>query len=137
MSGKTILLIEDDYLDVESVKRELSKLKTSHNLVVAHNGSDALNILTSNEAIEKRTLPDIILLDLNMPRMNGFEFLRIIRNYYSLKDIKVFIMSTSSEDYDKILTENLGAVGYIVKPLNFLPKAKHNDATARLRAELE
>jgi CheY-like chemotaxis protein len=137
MAGKSILLIEDDYLDVESVKRELSKLKTSHNLVVAHNGSDALNILTSKDALEKRSLPDIILLDLNMPKMNGFEFLRIIKNYYSLKDIKVFIMSTSAEDYDKILTENLGAVGYIVKPLNFSPKAKVSDSTTLLRTELE
>lgn len=116
---KTILLIDDDYLDVESVKRELKKLKAEYSLFVAHNGVDGLAMLTGNAPDKEKIIPDIIILDINMPKMNGIEFLRIIKNYYSLKDIKIFILTTSGEDYDKIAAENLGVHGYILKPLNF------------------
>ena len=118
MKHKTILLIEDDYLDVTSVKRSLTKLNVDHTLHVAHNGEEALAILNGTEG-EGKVLPDIILLDINMPKMNGIEFLQIIKNYLSLKNIKVFIMTTSSEEYDRIAVENLGVAGYILKPLNF------------------
>ena len=113
---KTILLIEDDYLDVESVKRTLKKSNIDHILHVAHNGVDALNMLTRDE---NKIAPDVILLDINMPKMNGLEFLQIIKNYYSLKNIKIFIITTSSEEYDKISAEHLGISGYILKPLDF------------------
>jgi CheY-like chemotaxis protein len=113
---KTILLIEDDYLDVESVKRNFKKLNINHILHVAHNGVDAINLLTSDK---DRIIPDIILLDINMPKMNGLEFLQIVKNYYSLKNIQIFIITTSAEEYDKISTQHLGVVGYILKPLDF------------------
>jgi CheY-like chemotaxis protein len=113
---KTILLIEDDYLDVESVKRSFKKLDMTHILHVAHNGVDAINMLTRDD---DKISPDIILLDINMPKMNGLEFLQIIKNYYSLKNIQIFIITTSSEEYDKISTEHLGIAGYILKPLDF------------------
>jgi CheY-like chemotaxis protein len=113
---KTILLIEDDYLDVESVKRTLKKANIEHILHVSHNGADALNMLTRDE---NKIVPDIILLDINMPKMNGLEFLQIVKNYYSLKHIKIFIITTSSEEYDKISAEHLGVAGYILKPLDF------------------
>lgn len=119
MKQKTILLIEDDYLDVTSVKRALKKLNVNHTLHVAHNGVDALAILNGNSPDEIKVLPDIILLDINMPKMNGLEFLRIIKNYYSLNSIKIFIMTTSSDEYDKIAAQNLGVTGYILKPLDF------------------
>lgn len=112
---KTILLIEDDYLDVESVKRTFKKSNIDHALHVAHNGVDALNMLTRDE---NKVTPDIILLDINMPKMNGLEFLQIIKNYYSLKNIKIFVITTSSEEYDKISAEHLGISGYILKPLD-------------------
>lgn len=116
---KTILLIEDDYLDVESVKRALNKLNIEHDLFVAHNGVDGLAVLTGNSSDGKTIIPDAILLDINMPKMNGIEFLKIIKSYYSLKNIKTFIITTSEEEYDKISAENLGVAGYILKPLNF------------------
>lgn len=113
---KNILLVEDDYLDVESVKRALKKLKIEYNLYVAHNGVEALGMLTAEE---NKVVPDIILLDLNMPKMNGMEILAIIKSYFSLNSIKVFILTTSDEEYEKILAQNLGVAGYIIKPLNF------------------
>lgn len=116
MKTNTILLVEDDYLDVESVKRALKKQQINHVLHVAHNGVDALNMLTREE---DKIIPDIILLDINMPKMNGIEFLRIIKNYYSFKNIKIFVITTSGEEYDKMLAQNLGVTGYILKPLNF------------------
>jgi CheY-like chemotaxis protein len=116
---KKILLVEDDYLDVESVKRALKKLGIRYEIEVAHNGVDALALLTSERCGEGPFIPDALLLDLNMPKMNGIEFLRIIRNYFSLKTIKTFVITTSGEEYDKIAAGNLGVEGYILKPLDF------------------
>lgn len=120
---KKILLIDDDYLDVESVKRVLKKLNVPHELFVAHNGVDGLAMLTGNSPDAVKITPDIIILDINMPKMNGIELLGIIKSYYSLNSIKTFILTTSSEDYDKIASENLGVHGYILKPLTFNDKA--------------
>jgi CheY-like chemotaxis protein len=116
---KKILLIEDDYLDVENVTRVLKKLKVPHELQVLHNGADALRMLTD----DKTSLPDIILLDINMPKMNGIEFLSIVRSYARLRNISIFILSTSADDYDRNATENLGISGYIIKPLKFSPES--------------
>ncbi|MDP1800720.1 MAG: response regulator [Bacteroidota bacterium] len=127
---KEILLIEDDYLDVESVKRALKKIGVKCNLSVAHNGVDGLTALTGNDKIS----PDLIILDINMPKMNGVEFLNIIKSYYSLKNIKTFILTTSVEEYDKLAIENLGVHGYILKPLDF--KKETTDDTRKLLAEL-
>jgi len=121
---KTILLVEDDYLDVISVKRALAKLNIEHEIHVAHNGADALGLLNGNGPDGKMLVPDVILLDMNMPKMNGLEFLRIIKNYYSLKNIKVFVTTTSGEEYDKVSARNLGITGYILKPLDFDEKKK-------------
>lgn len=118
MKTKTILLIEDDYLDVESVKRSLKKLGVDHTLLVAHNGVDGLGILTGN-ATGAKVIPDVILLDINMPKMNGLELLRIIKSYYSLNTIKIFMITTSSEEYDRMASQNAGVDGYIIKPLDF------------------
>lgn len=139
MKHKKILLIEDDYLDVISVKRALAKLNVEHTLYVAHNGVDALSMLMgSNEANSDKVQPDIILLDMNMPKMNGLEFLRIIKKYYSLNNIKVFVMTTSAEEYDKTESRKLGISGYILKPLDFENKMKDENAAAiaELKTEL-
>jgi CheY-like chemotaxis protein len=131
MKAKNILLVEDDYLDIESVKRALKKLKIEHNLIIAHNGVDALGILTSEDT---KVTPDVILLDLNMPKMNGMEVLTIIKNYYSLKNIKTFIITTSGEEYERMAAQNLGVTGYIIKPLSF--KEPMSDDVALLLKEL-
>ncbi|MCW3103553.1 MAG: hypothetical protein JWO09_1993 [Bacteroidetes bacterium] len=131
MKQKTILLVEDDYLDVESVKRSLKKSNIPHTLHVAHNGVDAIEMLTRET---DKVSPDVILLDINMPKMNGLEFLGIVKSYYSLKNIKIFIITTSAEEYDKMAAHNLGVTGYILKPLD-LKNTKAGD-TQKLLAEL-
>lgn len=116
MKKKIILLVEDDYLDVESVRRIFKKWDVQHTLYVAHNGVDALNMLTRDN---DRVSPDIILMDINMPKMNGLEFISIIKSYYNLKNIVLFVLTTSGEAYEKTTAQSLGVSGYLVKPLNF------------------
>ncbi|HEY0895255.1 MAG TPA: response regulator, partial [Sphingobacteriaceae bacterium] len=73
-------------------------------------------------------LPDVILLDLNMPKMNGIEFLTHLRSDERLKDIKVFVMTTSGEEVDRRTAEKLGISGYLIKPLNFNNNSKRTDS---------
>lgn len=125
MDKHTILLVEDDELDVISVERSLKKIESEYNLQTAYNGIEALDILKS---MGPNALPDVILLDLNMPKMNGIEFLRIIRADEILKEIKVFIMTTSSESSERAEAEVLGISGYIIKPLNYTDNTKRADS---------
>ena len=122
-----ILLVDDDELDVISVERSLKKLDQEYEFVTAYNGIEALEIL--NERVQNDDeLPDVILLDLNMPKMNGIEFLRVLRAEEPLKDIKVFVMTTSGEEADRKTTEELGVSGYLIKPLNFNDNSKRSDS---------
>jgi CheY-like chemotaxis protein len=110
-----ILLVEDDEVDVMNVKRAFTKNNIKNELFVAGNGVEALDMLRSSIV----PLPRIIILDINMPKMNGIEFLKIIREDENFKNISVFVMTTSNEDSDKINAYNLNVAGYILKPLSF------------------
>ena len=120
MKKKIILLVDDDELDVMSVQRSLKKLDMPYELFTAFNGIEALKLLreTSGSSLSE-CLPDIILLDLNMPKMNGLEFLTILRQDERLKGITVYIMTTSSEQMDRVATDGLGVSGYLIKPLGY------------------
>lgn len=110
-----ILLVEDDEVDVMNLKRAFKKNNIQNELFVAGNGVDALDMLRTAIVAS----PRIIILDLNMPKMNGIEFLEILRKDEKLKSISVFVMTTSNEDSDKIDAYNLNVAGYILKPLSF------------------
>jgi CheY-like chemotaxis protein len=112
----TILLVEDDEVDVMNVKRAFKKNHIHNPLLVAGNGLDALEILRSKNLDVPR--PKIILLDLNMPKMGGIEFLKELRKDPELSSISVFVMTTSNEDSDKVEAYNLNVAGYILKPLS-------------------
>ncbi len=114
-----ILLVEDDYLDAMNVQRQLSKNNIPHTIKVARNGKEALNLLQSQSPERMQPLPDVILLDINMPKMNGLEFLKEIRNDNELRRLKVFIMTTSNEESERTQAQRLGIDGYIIKPLSF------------------
>lgn len=118
---KIVLLIEDDPLDVISVERSIRKLDVAHELWTAYNGVEGLSLLRDSQ--KKGKLPDIILLDINMPKMNGIEFLKELRNDEKFKKIKVYVMTTSTEEQDNAKPFDIS--GYIIKPLNF------NDNTKR------
>ena len=104
-----ILLVEDDEVDVMNVKRAFSKNNIKNDLYVAGNGVEALEMLRGSIV----PLPRIIILDINMPKMNGIEFLKELRMDENLKNISVFVMTTSNEDSDKINAYNLNVAGYI------------------------
>jgi len=125
MKKSIILHVEDDELDVISVKRSLSGLENDCELHTAYNGIEALKLIKEGEPQFK---PDIILLDLNMPKMNGIEFLKILRNDEDLKHIKVFVMTTSAEIQDREQVDKLGISGYIIKPLNYNNNTKRPDS---------
>lgn len=125
MKKNSILLVEDDELDVISVKRSFAGLENDFELYTAYNGIEALSLM--REASSKLQ-PDIILLDLNMPKMNGIEFLKIIRQDENLKHIKVFVMTTSADIRDREQADELGISGYIIKPLNYTDNSKRPDS---------
>ncbi|WP_367771031.1 response regulator [Flavobacterium sp. WC2421] len=110
-----ILLVEDDEVDVMNVKRAFLKNNIKNPLFIAGNGVEALEMLENTIV----PLPRIIILDINMPKMNGIEFLKIVRETEKLKNISVFVMTTSNEDSDKIKAYDLNVAGYILKPLSF------------------
>jgi CheY-like chemotaxis protein len=111
-----ILLVEDDEVDVMNVKRAFTKHNITNPLFVAGDGLEALELLRSNGVPEGRR---IVLLDLNMPRMNGIEFLREVRNDPQLAATPVIVLTTSNDDRDKVDAYNLNVAGYLLKPVTF------------------
>jgi CheY-like chemotaxis protein len=109
-----ILFIEDDFIESMKFQRVLKTLELNHRIIEAGNGEEALSILTGKEII-----PDIILLDLNMPKVNGLEFLRILKNDEKLRYIPTIIFTTSSNHRDILECYTIGIAGYILKPLKY------------------
>jgi CheY-like chemotaxis protein len=112
-----ILLVEDDYLDILDVQRTLDKMNIMNRMVVARNGEEALEILQNKNSETPEGKPDIVLVDINMPKMNGLEFLSVVRSNAELKNLKCFIITTSEEKVDREAAKKLNVSGYIVKPL--------------------
>ena len=111
-----ILLVEDDEVDVMNVRRAFERNNVSNPLFVAGNGLEALAMLRSDQMPKERRL---ILLDLNMPKMNGIEFLQALRSDPELASLPVVVLTTSNDDQDKIDAYNLNVAGYLLKPVTF------------------
>ncbi|CAI8266734.1 MAG: Response regulator rcp1 [Flavobacteriaceae bacterium] len=109
-----ILLIEDDAIEIMKLNRAVSTLLSEPEIIEANNGEDALNVLK-----ERNIIPNIILLDLNMPKINGIEFLRILKNDEELKHIPTIILTTSDNKKDLLACYEIGIAGYITKPLKY------------------
>lgn len=112
-----IFLVEDDTVDVMNVQRAFEKANITNPIFVAENGLEALKKLRNGDVPLQRLL---ILLDLNMPRMNGIEFLRELRSDDELAHLPVVVLTTSNDERDRIEAYNLNVAGYIVKPVTFL-----------------
>ena len=122
MSSKKILLVEDNTDDVLLTLRALQRANILNEVVVARDGAEALDYLTSEGQYAGRDvsdLPVVVLLDLKMPRMGGLEFLEKIRKIKALKFLPVVILTSSKEDRDICESYNLGANSYIQKPVDF------------------
>jgi CheY-like chemotaxis protein len=111
-----ILLVEDDEVDVMNIRRAFKKGNISNPLYVAGNGLEALEMLRGTEMPRTRRL---VLLDLNMPRMNGIEFLRELRADPELGPTPVVVLTTSDAERDKVEAYNLHVAGYLLKPVTF------------------
>lgn len=114
-----ILLVEDDQLDIMNVQRELRKNNVNVPLHVARNGREALDLLRGEGGQTRIPRPRVVMLDLNMPRMNGLELLEILRADPEFQDLNVFITTTSDLETDRLKAQQLAVSGYIIKPLNF------------------
>jgi CheY-like chemotaxis protein len=112
-----ILLVEDDEVDVMNVRRAFKKNNICNPLWVAGNGLDGLEMLRSGDMPRDRRL---VLLDLNMPRMNGIEFLRELRADPELRSVPVVVLTTSDDERDRVEAYNLNVAGYILKPVTLM-----------------
>jgi len=112
---RPILLAEDDEVDAMTVRRALKDLNVTNRLERVCNGEEAVEFLKD----PGNPLPCIILLDLNMPRMNGIEFLRVMKQDEELRSIPVVVLTTSKEERDKLDSFSLGVAGYMIKPADY------------------
>lgn len=114
----SVLLIEDDEVDVIKVRRAFEKNKLPYPLFVAENGVEGLRLLREKKN-EAGQFPRIILLDLNTPKMNGIEFLKELRTDPVLKQLIVVVLTTSKDDRDVLAAYDYNVAGYVVKPVGF------------------
>ena len=115
MSAVNILLVEDDEIDYKIVQRTFRDLKIANTLYRAHDGIEAFDMLHGTNGHTALPSPCIILLDLNMPRMGGLEFLALLRQDPQLKRSIVFVMTTSSAEEDMVAAYNHNVAGYVLK----------------------
>jgi CheY-like chemotaxis protein len=113
---RPILLVEDDKVDAMAVMRAIKDLKIRNPLETVGDGEQALEFLRNPD----NDLPCLILLDINMPRMNGIEFLKVAKKDDKFRRIPVVVLTTSKEDQDKFDSFDLGVAGYMIKPADYL-----------------
>lgn len=111
---KLILIVEDDLVDVMTIKRAFKQVNITNPIHIEPNGEEAFRFL-----IETKELPGLIILDLNMPKMNGIEFLKLVRANEKLKNLPIVVLTTSKEQQDKLNTFDLNVSGYMIKPVDF------------------
>ena len=120
-----ILFIEDDMIETMKLQRAISKFPTKHQIIEAKNGEEAM------QKLQDQPLPDLILLDLNMPRMSGIEFLTYLKGDDKLRYLPTVILTTSENRSDLMTCFEIGIAGYIIKPL------KYEDYEEKLRRVFE
>ncbi len=115
LKAVTVLLVEDDEVDVQAVQRAFIKSKIANPIVVAKNGLEALQILRGEGQRQKLEHPYLVMLDLNMPLMNGLEFLEEIRSDSELQSSIIFVLTTSNAEEDRVAAYDKHVAGYILK----------------------
>jgi CheY-like chemotaxis protein len=111
----TILLVDDDRVDAMAVKRSFRHLKIANPVIEARNGIEALERLRGQNGFQKVPKPCLVLLDLNMPRMGGIEFLTEVRADPELRPIVIFVMTTSADEEDRMRAYHKNIAGYVLK----------------------
>lgn len=113
-NNNPVLLVEDDTVDAMTVMRSFKELRISNTVEHRVNGMEALDYLRQTDV-----KPCLILLDINMPKMNGIEFLEKLKEDEELRKIPVVMLTTSNDDRDKMESYNLGVAGYMLKPVDY------------------
>ena len=111
----TILLVDDDKVDTMAVRRSFRELNITNPVIATRNGIEALECLRGENGREKVPSPCLVLLDLNMPRMGGIEFLGELRNDPALRRTLVFVMTTSEAEEDRMRAYDKNVAGYVLK----------------------
>ena len=124
MKEKTILLIEDNPDDVALTIRALRKNNLLNEIVVARDGAEALDLLFGTENVPPIRLPELVLLDINMPKISGLEVLQRVRANERTRLLPVVVMTTSDEEKDRVESYRLGANSYVAKPVEFAEFSK-------------
>jgi len=114
-NSRPVLVVDDDSVDVMAVKRAMRDAGVENSLVHKQNGEEALDYLNDAGTSE----PCLILLDLNMPKMNGIEFLKAVKADMHLRRIPVLVLTTSNEQSDVVTCFELGAAGYMLKSIDY------------------
>ena len=114
MHNLKVLLVEDDMIEVMKLTRAISTLQLPHKIIEAGHGEAALELLEQD-----KLNPDLILLDLNMPKISGIEFLKIMKNDHNLKYLPTIILTTSNNKRDLLACFEIGIAGYVLKPLKY------------------
>ncbi|MFX1536559.1 MAG: response regulator [Promethearchaeota archaeon] len=112
---KPILFVEDDRVDAMAARRAFKEINVPNEVIIVSTGEEALSFLKD----ENTQKPGVVVLDLNMPRMNGLEFLKIIKQDEVLKTIPVVVLTTSDEERDIIESFSWSVAGYMVKPAEY------------------
>ena len=116
----SVLLIEDDEIDIKAIKYGFAEFNIKNKLIVARTGVEALEKLCGLNGVKRFIpIPKVILLDINMPKMNGFELLQKLQDYKHCYSIPIIIITTSDSEYDKKTAQSFNVSGYFVKPVNF------------------
>jgi CheY-like chemotaxis protein len=115
VTNKPLMVVEDDQVDVMTIRRALKEIAVVNQIIQLENGEEALAYLR----YPKKEKPCLILLDLNMPIMNGVEFLHAVKGDDHLKRLPVVVLTTSEEQQDKVNSFNLGVAGYMAKPVDY------------------
>ena len=110
-----ILLVEDDSIDVKAFRRAMTKLKITNPVTIACDGVEALEYLQACVTQHPENTPSLVILDINMPRMNGLELLTKIRADQNLRHLIVFVLTTSNDEKDKFEAFNMNVAGYMLK----------------------
>ncbi|MGF1459969.1 MAG: response regulator [Leptolyngbyaceae cyanobacterium] len=126
-----VLLVEDDEVDVMNMRRALKRKQLSVPLQVARNGLDALTLLQDSAAAAFRRKRQLVLLDLNMPKMGGLEFLGALRQDPDLRCLPVVAMTTSDDPADRRQAYQLNVAGYVLKPVKFAEFADRIETLVR------
>jgi CheY-like chemotaxis protein len=111
----TVLLIDDNEVDREAVRRAFTKLRIANPIVEARDGIEGLRKLQGTPGAPPIPRPYLILLDINMPRMSGIDFLRVVRADPELQDSVIFVLTTSKNDEDRVASYGFNVAGYVIK----------------------